>query len=215
MSEYFLEPESFGRRVNVKLGFSTYAKKTESVDISKFAKKVDLANLRSDVHKLIIDELKNVPSNLTNLNSKVDKLGVDNLVSVPVDLSKLSDTVKNDVVKNIVYNAKMKNIENKTPDITNLTTETTLNSKINEVEVEIPSITNLATTAALNFKINEVKGRIPDITNLPTTTTALTTVENKYIMLVIQSKKTDYNTKINKIVKKVTDHGHDKYLTIP
>ena len=30
-------------------------------------------------------------------------------------------------------------------------------------------------------------------------------------MLVIQSKKTDYNTKTNKIVKKIADHSHDIY----
>ena len=34
-------------------------------------------------------------------------------------------------------------------------------------------------------------------------------------MLVIQSKETDYNTKINQIEKKITDHSHDKYITTP
>ena len=34
-------------------------------------------------------------------------------------------------------------------------------------------------------------------------------------MLLIQSKRTDYNTKINKIKKKITDHNYDKYITIP
>ena len=42
------------------------------------------------------------------------------LETTPVDLSKLSNVVKNDVVKKDVYNAKIKNIENKIPDITNL-----------------------------------------------------------------------------------------------
>ena len=33
-------------------------------------------------------------------------------------------------------------------------------------------------------------------------------------MLVIQSKKTDYNKKISKIENKITtDHGHDKRIT--
>ena len=27
--------------------------------------------------------------------------------------------------------------------------------------------------------------------------------------------KTDYNTKINEIEKKITDHDHDKYITAP
>ena len=84
--------------------------------------------------------MKNVPANLSNL-SKVDKLDVDKLVPLPVDLVKLSDVVK--------YNAKIKNIEDKIPDITNLATNTTLNGKINEIKKEIPSINNLATNTAL------------------------------------------------------------------
>ena len=77
---------------------------------------------------------------LSNLKSKVDKLDVDNVV--PVDLSKLNDVVKNNVVEKDVYNVKIKNIENKIPDVTNLATNTTLNAKINEVKKEISSITN-------------------------------------------------------------------------
>ena len=34
-------------------------------------------------------------------------------------------------------------------------------------------------------------------------------------MLVIQFKKTDYNTKVNEIEKKTTDQNHDKYITTP
>ena len=52
------------------------------------------------------------------MKSEVDKLNVDKLVPLPVDLSKLSDEVKNDVVKKDIYNAKIKNIEDKIPDIT-------------------------------------------------------------------------------------------------
>ena len=77
------------------------------------------------------------------MKSKVDKLDVDKLVPVPVDLSKLTNVVKNDVVKTDVYNAKIKNIEDKIPDITNLTAVAAVNAKINEVKGEIPSITNL------------------------------------------------------------------------
>ena len=55
---------------------------------------------------------------------------------------------------------------------------TILNAKINDVKDEIPNITNLAKTAALDAKINEVKNKITNITNLATTT-ALTAVENK------------------------------------
>ena len=37
----------------------------------------------------------------------------------------------------------------------------------------------------------------------------------KNVVLVIQSKKTDYNTTINDIEKKITDHNHDEYITTP
>ena len=94
--------------------------------MSKFVEKVDLANLKSNVDKLDIDKLKNVPTKLSNLKNEVDKLDVEKLVPGCVDLSKLSDVVKNDVVKKDVYNAKIKNIEDKIPDITNLATNTTV-----------------------------------------------------------------------------------------
>ena len=34
-------------------------------------------------------------------------------------------------------------------------------------------------------------------------------------MVTIQSKKTDHNTQINEIEKKITDHNHDKEITTP
>ena len=64
------------------------------VNTSKFTKKVDLVNLKSNADKLDIAKLKNVPTNLSNLKGRVDKLDADKLVPVPVDLSKLSDVVK-------------------------------------------------------------------------------------------------------------------------
>ena len=99
MNEYFPEPKSSGGRVNIELDLSNYATKADlknvtGVDTSKFAKKVDLASLKSNVDKLDIDQLKNVPTSLSNLKSKVDELDVDNLELVPVDVSKLSDVVK-------------------------------------------------------------------------------------------------------------------------
>ena len=61
---------------------------------------------------------------------KVDKLHVDTLVAVLLDSSKLSDVVENDVLKKDVYTAKIKNIEDKIPDIITLATDTSLSSKI-------------------------------------------------------------------------------------
>ena len=89
-----------------------------------------------------------------------------------------------------MYNAKVKNIQDKLPDITNLATNTTHKAKINEVKKEIPCIIKLATTTALTA----VENKIPNVSNLV--------------------KKTDYNTKISEIENKITtDHDHDKYIT--
>ena len=71
-------------------------------------KKTDLANLKSDVDKLDIDKLKNVPNNLSYLKSKVDELDIWKLETTPVDVSKLSSVVKNDVVKKTEYNELVK-----------------------------------------------------------------------------------------------------------
>ena len=115
MSEYFPEPKSLGERMKIELDLSNYAtkaglKNATGVDTSKFAKKIDLVNLKSNVDKcrLDIDKLKNVLISLSNLKSKVDKLDVDKLVPVPVDLSKLSDVVKNDVVKKMYIMLRLK-----------------------------------------------------------------------------------------------------------
>ena len=62
---------------------------------------------------------------------------------------------------------------------------------MNEVETKIPSISGLATTSALTA----VENKIPNVSNLV--------------------KKTDYETKVNKIEKKITYHNHDKYITTP
>ena len=131
-----------------------------SVDTSDFAKKSDLTNLKSDVNKSDNDTLKNVPINLSNLKNKVDKL-----VPIPADLCKI-----NNIVKEEVYNAKIKIIENKTPDSTNLATSTAFNAKMNEVKNEMSSVTNWDATVAFNPKINEVKKKIPNVTNIATTT---------------------------------------------
>ena len=124
MSEVFPKPNSLGANVKVELDLFNYATKTDlknatRVDASSFAKKPDLANLKSKVDQLDVDKLKNVPTNLINLKSKVHKLDVDKLIPIPVDLSKLSNVVKNDVVKKDVYNANIKNIEDKTPLLLN------------------------------------------------------------------------------------------------
>ena len=116
MSEYFPEPKSLGERLKVELDLPNYVTKVDlknatGINTSKFAKKHDLLNLKSNV----------------------DKLDIDKLVHVSLDLSKLSDVVKNDVVKKEEYNAKIKNVEDNILDITDLATYASLHTEINEV----------------------------------------------------------------------------------
>ena len=60
MNEYFSKPKSLGASLRVELDFSNYATKTNlknstGFDSPDFAKKNDLARLKSDVLKLGID----------------------------------------------------------------------------------------------------------------------------------------------------------------
>ena len=86
MIEYFPKPRPQMENVKVLLDLSNYATKSDlksMEDTSKFAKKVDLACLKSEIGKLEI---------------------------TPVDLSTLSDVVKNNVVKKSKYDELFKNV---------------------------------------------------------------------------------------------------------
>ena len=165
MSQYFPKPyEPFDGDINVKIDLSNYATKADikyitHVDTSSFALKTNAANLKTELDKLDIDKLKGLPNNLSILKTIVDKLDVDKLAPVPADLSKLSNAVNNEVVQKTDYDAKIKNIEDKISDISNLVTKANLNTKINEVKNEIPSVTDLVTTSALTT----VENKIPSI----------------------------------------------------
>ena len=89
-------------------------------------------------------------------------MAIGKLKTTPVDLSQLSNVVENYVSLKTQYNGKIKNIEDKIPDITNLDTKTIPNAKINEVKTEIPSIINLG----INTALTAVKNKIPNVSNL-------------------------------------------------
>ena len=72
MNEYFPEPKFFEGKVKFKLDLSNYAtkaylKNAAGGDTSKFVKMVDLASLKSNVDKLDIDKLKNLPTYVNKL----------------------------------------------------------------------------------------------------------------------------------------------------
>ena len=86
MSQYFPPYRSSARNIKVELNLSNYATKTDlknvtHIEVSSFASKTNLANLKTEV----------------------DQLNIDKLTPVPNDLAKLSNLVKNDVVKKTEY----------------------------------------------------------------------------------------------------------------
>ena len=75
-------PEPYSHRKNkikFELDLSNYATKYNSkgvtgIDRSQFGKKFDLANLKSDVDDLDINQLKTVPADLRKLSNVVKKM---------------------------------------------------------------------------------------------------------------------------------------------
>ena len=127
MTEYFPKQNSLGGNVKVELDLANYATKTDlknatGVDTSSFAKKIDLANLKSNADNSYNDKLKNVTINLNNLKSKVDKLDVDKLVPVPVKI----------LLKRLNITSQLKNFI--TTDTSNLKQKTQYDTKITEIE---------------------------------------------------------------------------------
>ena len=176
MSQYFPKPyEAFGGDISVKVDLSNYATKADIKNISH----VDTSSFA-------------LKTNLTNLKTEVDKLDIDKLVPFPVDLSKLSDVIKNDVVKKTDYNAKITEIGNKIPGISNLVTKTALNT----VENKIPDVSELATKAWLTA----VEKKIPIINNFATKI-ALTNLSNTVLDIDINTliKKSDLTQKLQKL----------------
>ena len=53
-----------------------------------------------------------------------------------------------------------------------------------------------------------------DVSSLATKT-VLTAVESKIFSVSSLLKKSDYGTKISELEKKLTNHDHDKYITVP
>ena len=100
-------------------------KNATGINTSKFAKKVNQASLKS----------------------VADKLDTDKLETTPVELSKLSNVVKNDLVKNTVYDELVKKVNAiQTIDTRDLVKKKADNTKIVEIENKIPDNGKYITT---------------------------------------------------------------------
>ena len=135
MSQYFPKPyEPFGGDINVKVDLSNYASKADIKNISH-------VNTSSFALK----------TNLANLKTEVDKLGIDNLAPVPVDLSKLSEVVKNDVVKKTVYDKLLTKVND--IDTSGFVLKTKYDTDKLELENKIPDTSSLVKKTDYDAKI--------------------------------------------------------------
>ena len=118
MSQYFLPYRSSGRNIKGELDLSSYATKTSlknvtHVNVSGFALKTNLANLKTEV----------------------DKKDIAKLTPVPNDLAKLSNVVKNDVVEKTEYNKLVTKVDN--IDTTGFILKTKYNTDKSDLEKKI------------------------------------------------------------------------------
>ena len=154
MSQYFYPYRTSGRNINAELDLSSYETKTYlknvvHVDVSRFAFKKNLANLKTEV----------------------DNLDISKLAPVPDNLAKLSNVVKNDVVKKTVYDKLVTKVDNidtagfvlKTKYDTDISN---LEKKISDTETKIPDTDSLVKTTDYNSKITEIGGKILNVSNL-------------------------------------------------
>ena len=152
MSLYFPKPyKQFGEDINVTVDLSNYATKKDINDITH----ADISNFA-------------LKTNLANLKTEVDKLDIEKLATVPVNLSKLSDVVKNDVVKKTVYDKLVAKVDN--IDTSGLVKKTDCNTKITEIEDKIPDSNSFVKKTDYNTKITEIEDKISDIRGLATKT---------------------------------------------
>ena len=222
MSKYFLPYNNSSKNIKVELDLRNYVTKKDIKDIthiddSGFASKINLAALKTEVDKIDTDKLKTVPN----------------------DWAELSNVVKNDVVKNTDYNAKVSDIETqitavnknaldnladvktlktKTVDTSNFVTRTkfstdtnALDDKIDKVDKKIPDVTSFVKKTDFDSKINEVEGKIPNISGLATNS-SLAAVENKIPDITSLITKTDFDAKLKSISDRVTNNKSNDLL---
>ena len=80
------------------------------------------------------------------------------------------------------------------------------------MDKKVPNTNGLVKKTDCSSKITETENKIPSISGLATNP-ALTAVENKIPDLSTLVKKPDYNTKLNGIEKKNSDHDHGEYTS--
>ena len=193
----------------------TVLKNITHVDVSSFANKTNLAVLKTEVDKIDTDKLKTAPADLakltnaiendvvkeTDYNTKVTSIeaqiagltknAVDNLA----DITKLKAIDTNNFVLKTKLASDVTTLENKIdtvdkkiPDISGLTTKTSLNaylqtstfnSKVTEVESKIKDADIIAKSA--NTKVNTIRSNLTAYAKKADVATDITAIKNDYV----------------------------------
>ena len=120
------------------------------LDLTNHATKADLQNItHTDVSSFASK------TNLSELKTEVDKIDIDKLKTVPDDLAKLSNVVKNEVVKKTDFSADNYVTRTKFSTDTN-----SLDDKTDKVDKKIPDVSGLATKSSVTILIKNLDDRI-------------------------------------------------------
>ena len=143
MSQYYPPYRSSSNNIKVELDLANYATKTDlnnitHVDVRSFARKTNLAALKTEV----------------------DKIDADKLKTAPTDLAKLTNAIENDVVKKTDYNTKVTSREAQIAGVTKSTVDNLADiTKLKAIDTNsfITRTKFSADTNALDDKIDSVE----------------------------------------------------------
>ena len=143
MSQYYPPYRSSSNNIKVELDLANYATKTDlnnitHVDVRSFARKTNLAALKTEV----------------------DKIDADKLKTAPTDLAKLTNAIENDVVKKTDYNTKVTSIKAQIAGVTKNTVDNLADiTKLKAIDTNsfVTRTKFSADTNALDDKIDSVE----------------------------------------------------------
>ena len=162
------------------------------VHTSSFALETNLSALKTEVDKLDIPKLGNLPTDGTKLTNKVannlvEKTDFNSLKTKVYEKEADNDNLEIKVTNNhLTTESSINNLKNKVDgiDLTKYVLKSDYDTKVGNLELKILDVSEKLNTADLNSKVNELETRIrsaelkPDITNLATKS-SVTAVENK------------------------------------
>ena len=147
---YYSQPEShITNRINVELDLSNYPTKSDLKGVA-YAKTSNLT----------------VREDLPSLKVRVDKLDVDKLKTVLADLSSITNVIDNNVLKNVVYDKLVINVNTIDTKITNIglfsemqydSDKQNSEKKIEGVDKKIPNTKNLVNKMLLIQRLQILK----------------------------------------------------------